>query len=172
MIRKYSSGIPYIISRFKHHEEFKDKVLKLIENQESVSIKEIDESISRADWNIDCHRKYWDFLFPYIERHMEEVFSTLNAQVPKFSNVWFQQYYSADRHGWHVHGDCFWANVYYLELPNGTPPTVFKNINEKDQFILPEVTEGDIITFPSLMEHCSPENKSNLRKTVIAFNML
>jgi hypothetical protein len=61
--------------------------------------------------------------------------------------------------------------VYYLELPTDGPKTVFKNPFNSEEIIYPDVKEGDILTFPSILEHCSPSNNSTHRKTIISFNI-
>jgi hypothetical protein len=172
-MKNYSAEIPFIISKFKHHTQLKDKVLELINSSEGNHIVVDDnETISRSDWNLTNSPKlYWQLIFPYIEEHMINVFSLINYDDTKFANAWFQQYKKTDVHGWHRHHDVFWANVYYVELPKDAPGTVFKNILKKGEFIYPDVREGDILTFPAMIDHCSPPNQSLLTKTIISFNM-
>jgi len=60
-----------------------------------------------------------------------------------------------------------YSNIYYLDLPEGTSKTTFKFIDKEFEV---DVEEGDILTFPGSMLHCSKPNTSEHTKTVIAFN--
>jgi len=86
------------------------------------------------------------------------------------SSSWFQQYHTNDFHGWHCHGNCSISMSYLLELDDRKHSTEFVDIERKDTFQL-DVTEGDIIIFPSYVIHRSPLIKSDSRKTTVAINI-
>jgi ectoine hydroxylase-related dioxygenase (phytanoyl-CoA dioxygenase family) len=83
------------------------------------------------------------------------------------NNVWIQQYEKGDSHGWHTHENCNFSNVYYIDLNGECPKTHFKF--RGFEFEIP-VKEGQILTFPGYIAHCSKENKSDYVKSVLAFN--
>ena len=56
------------------------------------------------------------------------------------------------------------------DRPIDAPPTTIINPFD-NSIIVPEVTEGDILSFPGSVLHSSPKNHSNQRKTIIAFNI-
>ena len=122
--------------------------------------------ISNLDWNEsrDFTREWVKFLKPYLQKHFDECAIKLGYQKANITNIWFQQYSKGDYHGWHNHGECQFANVYFLDLPDTKMTTQFY----KEEPI--EVEEGTILTFPSWLIHSSPINTSNKTKTVIAFN--
>ena len=164
---------PYVISKFEEHKIVKERLLYLIENDigQAVDLDNLDK-ISKTDWynNKNIPKNYWSFLFPYIEKHNREVFDALEHDQPEYLQNWFQQYKSNDKHRWHQHRNCTWAGVYYVELGKDCPRTMFKDPFTKE-IIVPELEEGDILTFPGLLWHCSPENQSDERKTIVAYNV-
>jgi len=179
MIKKYKLDAPFVISKFEAHAQIKDTLLDLISQQ--ISVQETgkregyqnNDKISKTDWYVESGqlRDYWKFLFPYLDTHMAPVFASLYLKSCTYTNYWFQQYEHLDTHGWHRHERCFYTNVYYIELPSDSPRTIFKNPFNDADIIYPDVKEGDILTFPSIVEHCSLPNISIGRKTIISFNI-
>jgi hypothetical protein len=112
-----------------------------------------------------------NYLYPMIYEEIENIHKVL--LVPKFElqNFWFQQYESNDYHSWHNHFQSTYASVYYVELPDASVATEFKN-PVTGEIIKPSVKEGDILTFPASIIHRSPPNNSGGRKTIIAINTI
>jgi len=175
IVQKIPVGCPIIISKFEKHDEIKNQLLSLIEKQNwtNTDFHPLDK-VSRTDWYIDkgLQRDYWEFLFPIVQEHMKEVFAELRYDNFKIANYWFQQYCKNDNHGWHVHDESFWSSVYYVELPIDAPATMLEDPMDQDNKIVPDVYEGYILTFPAIIRHCSPVIDSDVRKTVIAFNVI
>ena len=172
MIKQFSW--PYVVSKFELHQQVKEKLLFFIE--EDYSGKSVDlegqDKIVKTDWYTDrkLMKPYLSYLQPYLTEHMTEVYDALGHDVPKYTDFWYQQYDNKDRHRWHQHRGCCWANVYYVELKSKSQITMLRDPFTKE-IITPEVEEGDILTFPGLVWHCSPENEIEERKTVVAFNV-
>jgi hypothetical protein len=173
MLNKISVGFPIIVSKFEKHNVVKEQLLKFIDEQEICDVQNSVDRISRTDWYLQDRtpRKYFTFLENALTEHMRIVYNELNYPEFQYENYWFQQYYKSDTHVWHRHQKTFWSNVYYVELPIGTPPTVIMDPLDKNNIIVPDVSEGYILTFPSILLHCSPINTVDERKTVIAFNV-
>jgi hypothetical protein len=171
---RYQVTCPYFVKKFEQHTEIKERLLDLIEKQESTSSldRTVSDNITRTDWYVDSNkiREYWRFLKPLLEPHLIDVFRNLEYTSIELGTHWFQQYNTTDTHGWHRHANCSWANVYYAELPKGSPTTHLKDPVTGDIYAV-EAEEGDILTFPSFILHCSPPNESEFRKTVVAFNV-
>ena len=154
-----------VLSRVFNHQEVKPKLLNLIKQIKN-SYKGSDQQITNTD--------YWlpkDANRPYLKLFQETVTPTMIGLCKNWycdrwevHNIWFQQYSKGDYHGWHNHGECQFANVYFLDLPDTKMTTQFF----KEEPI--EVEEGTILTFPSWLIHSSPINTSDKTKTVIAFN--
>ena len=62
------------------------------------------------------------------------------------------------------------ASIYYVELPDESLITILKD-PETGKEIIPDVKEGQILTFGADILHRSPRNFTDSRKTVISFNV-
>ena len=80
----------------------------------------------------------------------------------------------------HMHLPSKWSGVYYPIFDEEEhSPTLFYNPNEKllasNRFVgmnalEPKIKEGDMIIFPSWLEHAAPLNKSSKLRATISFN--
>ena len=171
---KYTN-LPYVVSKFEPHNQIKQQLLEIMSTDvgESIQLDGLDK-ITKTDWYVDgkIQRNYLQFVFPHLHTHMIELMRELGQGNFSYSEFWYQQYYTTDKHRWHQHLGCSWASVYYVELSKDAPRTLIKNPFNKQEIIIPELEEGDILSFPGFLWHCSPENTSNERKTIIAFNVI
>jgi len=127
------------------------------------------EKISKTDWNLPqtFERKYLEYFYSHITKNiMDQQQKYFKAKSWKIDNAWFQQYQEGSSHGYHNHPSANFTNVYFLELSDPQFKTSIK-IGEKEYDY--EVKEGQLITFPAHLLHCSKSN-GNLRKTIISFN--
>ena len=162
-----SITFPITLDTFTKHDEVKESLLAGIEQAEVNEKYKIFNAITRTDWAVKQQSDYFNLI-------KSDVTALLNASFEKFGlrvepvQHWFQQYLRHDTHPWHTHGACNLSSVYYLELPQATATEFIDPISQ--QIIKFDVKEGDVITFPSLLVHRSPVNRTNQRKTVIAIN--
>ena len=63
------------------------------------------------------------------------------------------------------------TNIYYVELDDKSLTTILKD-PETDEEIIPDVKEGQILSFATDILHKSPRNFTESRKTVISFNLV
>jgi hypothetical protein len=165
---------PYIISKLPEHEIIKDEVLKLINECESTRYTFPNDytDISRTDWDVsrEVERLYLKPVMQPITNLLQHRFDELGYDEIKIRNIWFQQYNKGSEHGWHVHLGCQWTNVYYLDLPEGSPKTQLLNPINQDEIIEMDVKEGDVLTFPSFILHRAPRVDSDVVKTIISWN--
>jgi hypothetical protein len=164
---------PIFVQRAVEHEKIKQQILDVINSNNIVSSSGAQELIANTDFYLadnfkeQKRKQYWDLIFPSIENHYNELIKITNQSRWWIDNYWFQSYNPEGFHNWHVHGSCMFSNVYYLELPEGAAKTSFKYLGAEFEV---EVQEGDIITFPGFLPHCSKPNKAATAKHVIAFN--
>ena len=59
-------------------------------------------------------------------------------------------------------------SIYYVSLPEGVSKTTFRLRDEEFSI---DVKEGDVLTFPASMMHCSKPNQSYEQKVVVVFNI-
>jgi hypothetical protein len=172
MIRRVPVETFFYITKVPEHEIVKPKIL------ESISLiginpgpkSEYNSHISNTDWHLpfDMERKYFEIVSPLFSNHFKEIKTNYGWWYHEIlENYWFQQYEKGDWHGKHIHSNCLFSSVYYVELPEGSSKTTFRTPQQDFQI---DINEGEIITFPAIFFHESKENKSEKRKTVIAAN--
>jgi len=163
----------FVLTKFENHLELKQYLLDLIKNLGTHSIVEnfdVRQQISNTDWYLghNVKRDYIGVILPYINQHCRQVANELKLPFDLIpGRIWFQQYMFGDHHDWHVHANCLYSSIYYLDLPEGTSKTTFKILDNEFEI---DVEEGDILTFPGNILHSSKPNKSKNIKTVISFN--
>jgi hypothetical protein len=164
----------YYIKHFDKHNELKSTLLNLINSAAFDSPKSdvCELNISKTDWTLsqNTSRSWAQFIVPHLFNYEKNIYSELGYNWIQISEIWFQQYNKESEHGWHVHG-CNFTNVYYLELPKGTPKTLLIDPFTQKNIIEVNVQEGDIISFPSFVVHKTEKNLSEKRKTIISWNL-
>lgn len=172
MITRHRLDSVYTIADFEPHEEIKNNLLSLIDKSAAGPVvHEIDNvNVTKVDWTdgYDHSREWVQFLMPYLNPHVAQVFKEMNFSKFMIKEIWFQQYINRASHGWHTHGSHF-TNVYYLELDDDAPKTVLINPFTREEFI-PDVREGQTIVFPAYVIHKSPDDFFEKRKTIISWN--
>lgn len=156
----------------REHCYLKNLILSDISAKETFSFETKGQKISNTDWFTKDYqnRGYIGTITELLERHSEAFLRTLGGydNASQIDSIWFQQYEQGDFHEYHTHANVPFSSVYYVSLPEGCPSTTFL-FDGKEYSI--EVKEGDIITFPGYIQHCSKPNSSNQVKTIISFNM-
>ena len=167
----YIYNSPIFVTKFNRHVEYGKSVLNIIDSSIYKSNFSKLEAVSRTDWNIPETREY-NFVIDDIINQVQPIYQQLGFQRVERDNSdpWFQQYTMNNFHKWHTHSKADLAVVYFLELPLQSLSTEFYNPINKI-ITTYTINEGDIIVFPGLSIHRSPNNTSEGRKTVIACNL-
>jgi hypothetical protein len=167
-------NFPILKNKLKGNSQIKTKLLHLINQQKTGELKQKDEyytdSISRVDWDRknDAERDWVKLIGPYLQKHFIEEVKKIGLSNVQIFDIWFQQYFKGDTHGWHVHGHNF-TGVYYLEFGKDSPRTqIIEPLSLK--IVDVDVKQGDVIIFPSVFIHRAPPSKTTKRKTIISFN--
>lgn len=98
---------------------------------------------------------------PFIQ-HWAENFG---AREHDIQMMWFAQYKQGNQFKWHTHEGCNASAIYFLEAPTEEDVTEFFGID------MPELKEGDVACFPSMIPHRAMKKDSKKRKTVIGMNI-
>ena len=170
-MKLYKYDAPYVIHPFSRHLDFKEKVLGLIDTDISMFKRKLEGDT--MDIYTDYGKKdqpYFQILSESLTRYMDKVGQFMGYDQCDIDNVWYQRYYRGGKHGWHVHHDCVFTSVYYLEFSKTSPYTEFMDLTTKKVISIDSVKEGDILTFPSYIVHRAAENKSNERKTILSWH--
>ena len=148
----------------ENHDEIKKLLLEQIDLIPNNPFNVDGCKLFHTDWNlpVEMHREYKFLFFKTVNEHLKKIALDLEVPNVEFTSFWFQQYKENSLHGWHTHGGANFANVYFLECPEGAS-TEFKNFQI-------DCKEGDIISFPAFLPHRSPIINKEYKKTVIAFN--
>ena len=189
--------IDYQITDVTDHSVMKLDILDLISNMPSKELKtngfhgNYESVISNTNW--DDHLTVRGDVWPYFLTPNDQI-NYFNSLISKFPDrkwnrkvvdiSWFNQYYanSGSEHPWHHHaksvcepyrkGWCKdFTNIYYVELDDKSLTTILKD-PETDEEIIPDVKEGQILSFATDILHKSPRNFTESRKTVISFNLV
>jgi mannose-6-phosphate isomerase-like protein (cupin superfamily) len=163
-------NIPILKNPVKEHEKLKPIILKAIQDMGIHPIESAGEKISNTDWHLgsDFFRPYYNPVKPVLDEIASITTQEFNYKNPLFvKNYWFQQYQTNDWHGWHMHSNAMFSSVYYVELSEGSAKTSFNFNNTEFEL---DIEEGDVLTFPGLVEHCSKPNQFG-QKTIISFNI-
>ena len=188
--------IDYQITDVVDHSVMKLDVLDLIGNMAS---KELTTTGYHGKHNSIISNTNWDNKTD-IKGEIWPYFLTSNDQIKYFNSIvnkfpdrkwnrktidvsWFNQYYanSGSEHPWHHHAKSIcepyrknwckdFTNIYYVELDDKSLTTILKD-PETGEEIIPDVKEGQILTFAADILHKSPRNFTDSRKTVISFNV-
>ncbi|MAG49271.1 hypothetical protein CMO86_06290 [Candidatus Woesearchaeota archaeon] len=111
-----------------------------------------------------------DIIKPYLADFTQQ-------RCVEFTNMWFQTAFKGNSHGLHNHGHSGWSSVIYVEFnPQFHTSTKFISPfnNPWDGNLvdfMPEVQEGDMIIFPSTLTHESLPNQSEVRRTIVSYNL-
>lgn len=174
-MKKYKLDCFFVVYKFPFHKEMKESILELINEQPNETLQVTDDyygdNITKLDWSraTDITRPWTQYFYPRFKETLDKITHHCGYQTAKVNDLWFQQYYNQDRHGWHIHGSNL-TGVYYLELPADVPKTQLVDPFTQSEIIIPEIEEGDFLVFPSIVVHRAPPNNSNLRKTIISWN--
>ena len=168
----FSIKVPVFQKQIADHHKYKDQILDLIKINSMGYIKKGDVVDIISDYDLSRNHPR-----PYLSLVTDRVIDCLVdfKDISDFykgveiSCFFFQQYMKEQYHGWHVHADCQYNGVYYLDLPEGSPKTEYmdpftNNICQLD------VKEGDVVAFPSFLVHRAPPNPISSLKTIISFN--
>jgi hypothetical protein len=171
-------SLPVIIYDVFDHQAIKHKFLNYLSKRPQTPLIQGADSITNTDWSPFDEKK--NELTPERQKEYVDIVPVFNVAVRELEKVtgegynfyvntaWFQQYERTSKHNWHVHKNCFYAGIYFVELNHPSQSTLFKFNNQDFRF---NVREGQVILFPNQFLHCSPSNEFIERKTVIAFNL-
>jgi len=160
--------VPVFIYTVENHNEVKPELLRLIAETKSSAMCDDNQRMQNTDWSVETNvRPYYEKMIEVFRPALLAFQAKVNARSVQMGNYWFQQYEKDDFHRWHVHPSSMYGMVYYVELPDGSPPT---HLLVNGQTITPDAKEGDILFFPSILYHTSPKNTGAGRKTSLVMN--
>ena len=138
------------------------------------------------EWNCDLFTSYGTGTFPIGEclDEFTPLLDEFQTESKSYGNMiltdlWLNVYETQHWQEKHIHSPGQWSAVYYVHFdPNEHKATTFHNPIEtllasngiKQNCLTPWVQEGDMVIFPSWLEHSAPMNKSSKLRSTISFN--
>ena len=147
---------------------------------------------------VECQTDYYKYntVSPYLNDFVNILTSDLDGVVEYYTQLlsdryrgdcpcdsvdkwqlWSQRYTTGQYHGAHNHGLMNISCVLYVEFDEKEhfpttfyspfPDPYYGTINK----IAPPVSEGEILTFPSILLHESPASVSDKQRTIMSFNI-
>lgn len=119
------------------------------------------------------------FLWPWLYENIAEFIVDMKLSIePK--DIWVQRYFDGAGMPMHRHHHRGWSGVFYAEFDEKQHKgTTFQrpyldpmDEGNKDELISPPVKEGDVLVFPSWMNHCVLPSKTKSPRTVVSFNLV
>jgi ectoine hydroxylase-related dioxygenase (phytanoyl-CoA dioxygenase family) len=179
---KYSLESPVVIKKIKNYKEINKKLLSYFDDVVGESIKPgegytignntwLEDSFHKLDWKDakDFSRPWVQYFLNYFIPEIIDIKNELYYEECHLIEMWFQQYRQNNMHSWHTHGENF-TGVYYVELNEKSPKTQIVNPFDSHSVYQLDVSEGDIVIFPSYTLHRAPKMVHDTRKTIISFN--
>tara|TARA_B100001029_G_C14824797_1_gene319683 strand:- start:43 stop:624 length:582 start_codon:yes stop_codon:yes gene_type:complete len=177
------TSLPFFCYRVDNWNDKKQSLLDILPQEEEKYL-ESDKSLY-TDYYENKKSKflpeYANFFFDLIKSDLI-LFALNNGRKYedlKISNMWWQSSFKTQRHSVHNHGGTGWSCVFYVNFnPKIHLPTKFYThysdpwTGTSSEWFPPNIQEGDFIIFPSYLNHESLPNQSDIKRTIISFNIL
>ena len=163
--------VPFFTATVDDWSEHKDDILSSLDLED-------------GDGHLTDYFKYYQAgeIAPYTER----MFEILDPAIKDFNelypfdfqifNMWAQKYTRGGYHPPHNHGALGYSAIFYASLESDHQPTSFfapfVDFIEGDVIeYVPEVSEGDIVFFPSVLTHQCKAVQSDSERVIFSFNI-
>jgi hypothetical protein len=119
-------------------------------------------------------------LSPQIEKFFEQVSEFCDKSLIEKSRVtsaWYERLEKNMNHPIHNHGAIGFSAVCYINFDKNIHlPTIFlapfnSFLNGQTLHYQPDVDEGDIVFFPSFLQHYAPTNTTDNNRLIFSFNI-
>jgi len=163
--------VPFFTATVDDWSEHKDDILSSLDLED-------------GDGHLTDYFKYYQAgeIAPYTER----MFEILDPAIKDFNqlypfdfqifNMWAQKYTRGGYHPPHNHGALGYSAIFYASLESDHQPTSFfapfvDFIGGDVIEYVPEVSEGDIVFFPSVLTHQCKAVQSDSERVIFSFNI-
>ena len=174
-------NIPFFKYDIDNWQEKKQKLLEIcstidFKNQETKTRNNIGVSADNLYTDYGYDNSYKDKVVDILKDELTKFKSDAKLGNIKVNSAWFQQYYKSQFHSPHSHGALGYSTVIYIKFNKKKhQPTIFiAPFNDPRGNLVeyaPEVDEGNIIFFPSMLTHYVLPNKSSDIRIILSFNI-
>lgn len=181
-------ALPFYHAKVKAHQETKKIVLEQVEaldNDPRCYLEGPGERVY-SDYrlgNDPATTRYKDAVIAAVTPNIREFSAKVGGKQFQMGQIWFQNYKQHCFHNTHHHWPALYSLVYYVRFdPKKHGGTTFHHPCKLQQQVYqlrqlrsevsyqPKVKEGDMVIFPSFLDHNVPMNESDSPRTIVAFN--
>lgn len=181
IITKYE--IPFFQYSIENWQEKKQNIIEALPDYKSFSVD--DKHSTDNNHYSDYHRnanvapEYANVVIGSIEEEIKKFCDDTRSSWD-MTRLWFQTYEKTNSFSVHNHGMNGFSAILYLDFNKDEhSPTIFyspypswkREYNGAYESFRPDVNEGDILFFPSMLQHESPANSSESKRTIISFTL-
>ena len=180
MIHEFNA--PFIFwTKVNNHKKIKDTlvpIIKTISNNENSTVT-VDGSTTTY-----YHQTYSYFTSDMIDdiilKPIEQMHTEKNLNRPlrfHLDALWWNNYTSGGRTKVHKHQHADWSGIYLLHLEEPNTTTFYSQYGEAPNIgymnqhkVMDNVVEGDVMIFPSFMQHCGDVCTKN--RIIVSFDVI
>jgi hypothetical protein len=166
--------IPIFKTKVENWSEHKDRILSLLKVEEHDG-HYTDYHINNELLNENKFAPYGDEVVDILRPALEE-FNEIYPLNINIKLMWAQKYAAKQYHELHNHGALGFSAIFYAQFEDNHQATSFYSpyvdfIEGNVLEYVPEVSEGDIIFFPSVLMHQCKPVQSDTERIIISFNI-
>ena len=180
MIHEFNA--PFIFwTKVNNHKKIKDTLVPIIK-----TISNNDNSTVTVDGSTTTyyHQTYSYFTSDMIDdiilKPIEQMHTEKNLNRPlrfHLDALWWNNYTSGGRTKVHKHQHADWSGIYLLHLEEPNTTTFYSQYGEAPNIgymnqhkVMDNVVEGDVMIFPSFMQHCADVCTKN--RIIVSFDVI
>ena len=180
MIHEFNA--PFVFwTKVNNHKKIKDTLVPIIK-----TISNKDNSTVTVDGSTTTyyHQTYSYFTSDMIDdiilKPIEQMHTEKNLNRPlrfHLDALWWNNYTSGGRTKVHKHQHADWSGIYLLHLEEPNTTTFYSQYGEAPNIgymnqhkVMDNAVEGDVMIFPSLMQHCADVCTKN--RIIVSFDVI
>ena len=176
----YMFEVPLLHLQVKNWEKKKKILFEMAKTSDFIMAEEYCSKV-KSDYhkqnNAKSMGKHNNKVLEVLEEEMEIFCNYFEFNSCTIKSSWFESADQGNYHGIHNHGTTGYSSVCYIDYNKSVhTPTQF--VSPFHNFLTgellqyePEVEEGSIIFFPSVIMHYTEPNISKIERTILSFNI-
>ena len=183
-------SIPVYSTKLKGHEEYKKELLPYVSNDDYFhNVQSWDSKTETTFMHPLNHEIPWKNLILEVNEHLYKYLTIFDEHTPYRigTDAWINRYKFSDYQEQHNHvgENNFFSCVYMLNTPHNSGNFAFVNRDldfyssigfykifniTPSRIFIPPLVEGDLLIFPSYMDHYVTKNNTNNIRSTVSMN--
>ena len=174
----YNLGLfatPFCHRKIKNWKQKKSQLLKLkVKNH----LKYIKEENITTDFPYSNENNYSQKIEKILKEELDSIYMSLGVENYYIRNSWIEVASKDMDHQVHNHGGLGLSAIVYLDYnPKYHSPTGFISLTNhfdtgtSSLYFPNDIDDGSLVVFPSVVNHFSKRNDSDVPRTILSFNM-